>query len=343
MGLADRFAELHQRKFVNIFHHRNSGRLGALARGLVALSLLAQFCLFARTACAADETSKASRYALKAEHVWRIDLPDGERFDASALCFDGNGKLLTLSDRGLKIYRLEAPPKSDTAKLTWLTNLFPEAKLKPFSNQKADRLDVEGIGRDESGRIYVSEEGNRWILRTDAEGKNVERLDIDWKPVQKYFSGDPNASFEGVAAGDGKIFVANERSVGRIIVVDQKSLKILDDFQVQPIGMIARDVHYSDLSWFKGELWVLCRESFVVLRVDPKTHKVLSEYHYGDVEKDLDSLYYYLYPTGNMEGLAVDDDTIWLVTDNNGMARVRAPKDTRPTLFRCPRPDAPKK
>ena len=107
--------------------------------------------------------------------------------------------------------------------------------------------------------------------------------------------------------------------------------------------MNTHDVHYSDLSWFKGELWVLCRESFVVLRVDPKTHRVLSEYHYSDVEKDLDSLYYYLYPTGNMEGLTVDDNTIWLVTDDNDMARVRVPKDTRPTLFRCLRPDAPKK
>jgi hypothetical protein len=40
-----------------------------------------------------------------------------------------------------------------------------------------------------------------------------------------------------------------------------------------------------------------------------------------------------------MEGLAVDENQFWLVTDNNGLGRERYPLDTRPTLFRCPRPD----
>jgi hypothetical protein len=43
------------------------------------------------------------------------------------------------------------------------------------------------------------------------------------------------------------------------------------------------------------------------------------------------------YPT--MEGLAVNRDFIWLATDNNGLGRMRYPKDLRPTLFRCRRPD----
>lgn len=43
-----------------------------------------------------------------------------------------------------------------------------------------------------------------------------------------------------------------------------------------------------------------------------------------------------------MEGLAVNRDFIWLVTDNNGLGRVRHREDLRPTLFQCPRPDREK-
>ena len=168
----------------------------------------------------------------------------------------------------------------------------------------------------------------------------MERLAIDWAPVQKYFDPkDRNSSFEGVAVGGGRIYVANERNVGRLIVVDEKSLKVVDNFMVNPANSEAADVHYSDLSWHAGSLYVLLRESYVVLQVNPATHKVVAEFDYRDVEKDPDSLYFYLYPTGLMEGLAVDDTTIWLATDNNGLGRIRAPKDLRPTLFRCPRPD----
>jgi hypothetical protein len=41
-----------------------------------------------------------------------------------------------------------------------------------------------------------------------------------------------------------------------------------------------------------------------------------------------------------MEGLAVDRDYFWLCTDNNGLSRKKYPGDTRPTLFKCRRPDA---
>jgi hypothetical protein len=40
-----------------------------------------------------------------------------------------------------------------------------------------------------------------------------------------------------------------------------------------------------------------------------------------------------------MEGLAVDKNYFWLVTDNNGWVRKKFPDDSRPTLFKCARPD----
>ena len=44
--------------------------------------------------------------------------------------------------------------------------------------------------------------------------------------------------------GDGRLYVANERQMGRIIAVDLESLRVVEDFSVRPLGSNARDVHY---------------------------------------------------------------------------------------------------
>ena len=265
--------------------------------------------------------------------------PDGGRFDASGLLELPDGDILTLSDRGATIYKIVFRPGTNAANLVVVPDCYTAAQLTPLAAQKSERYDCEGIGRDEAGCLYVCEEADRWVLRWDPRTKKVERLTIDWSPVKRFFSTDRNASFEGVAAGGGRLYVANERSVGRIIVVDLASLRVVDNFTVNPSRSSARDVHYTDLCWFEGSLYALLRESGVVLRIDPSTHKVLTEYDYNELEHSPEYDYRRLYPTGSMEGLAVDHDSIWLATDNNGQGRVRYPRDIRPTLFKCPRPD----
>jgi hypothetical protein len=82
------------------------------------------------------------------------------------------------------------------------------------------------------------------------------------------------------------------------------------------------------------------REDHVVLRVDPRSHRVLAEYDFREIESAPENKYRLVLPfVGVMEGLAIDDNNFWLVTDNNGLGRVRFPNDARPTLFQCPRPD----
>src|SRR5262249_27451684 len=151
----------------------------------------------------------------------------------------------------------------------------------------------------------------------DPGRRQVERLAIDWAPVKRYFDTfDRNASFEGIAVAQGRVYLANERQLGRIIVVDLASLRVVDDFVVRPEGSTARDTHYSDLSWFDGLLYVLLRESRCILAVSPATHKVQAEYSFKEMERAPEVLYHSLYPAGQMEGLAVEQDYFWLVTDN---------------------------
>ena len=294
--------------------------------------------------CATADKPKSlstPHYNLRAEQYWQLNSPQGERFDASGLLLTPAHELLTVNDRGPSIYRVEFSAPGNSANLVLVTNAFTPRQLRPFAPVKIAHYDCEGIAQDEDGRIYLCEEANRWVLRWDPKTQTVERLNIDWSPVNKYFSGtDRNASFEGVAVSGGRLYLANERSQGRIIVVDLHTLRVIDDFAVRPGGSLAVDVHYSDLCYFENSLFVLLRESRVVLKVDPMSHRVLAEYNYREVENTPETAYYSLFFwAGTMEGLAVDADHIWLVTDNNGLGRLRHPNDIRPTLFRCARPD----
>lgn len=281
-------------------------------------------------------------YTLTADKYWQLNS-GGKDFGASGLALLGSGDLLTVRDHGPEVYRIVLGADGKEANLASLPDCFTGLQMAPFEKEKHRYYDTEGIARDDQGRIYICEEADRWILRWDPKTKKIDRLQIDWTSVEKYFDPkDRNASFEGIAVGDGKLFIANERQQARLIVVDLATLKIVDDFVVAPSRPIIFGLQYSDLSWFNHELFVLMREDRLLLKVNPSSHAVLAEYQYRAMEHDPEVDYeplFSFYQTGFMEGLAVDADFFWLVTDNNGKARKKYPRDTRPTLFKCRRPD----
>ena len=285
-----------------------------------------------------SERANWPTYQLKARQSWLLNWSNGQRFDASGLLLLTNGDLLTLTDRAPTLYRIQFRPNSSIADLSQIPGLFTPAQLKKYAREKFSYYDSEGIAQDDQGRFYVCEEANRWILRCNSGDAQAERLEIDWSPVRKFFSSDRNASFEGITILGDKLFVANERNNAVLITVDLKTLKVVDHFQVFPKKPSFLGTHYSDLSNCDGKLYVLCRQHRVILEVDPGTHQVVAEFDYGDVEADLG--YETRYPVGIMEGLAVTRDTFWLATDNNGLPRVKEPKDLRPTLLKLDRPDA---
>ncbi|HWD17774.1 MAG TPA: esterase-like activity of phytase family protein [Verrucomicrobiae bacterium] len=282
-----------------------------------------------------------AHYTLRVERRWQMNLPDGNRFDASGLFLEKSGALLTESDQRIGVYRIQFQTNSPDVDLARIPDCFTPAQLAPFAAEKVGRYDCEGVTEDEAGRIYLCEEANRWILRWDPHDHSVTRLDIDWTPVEKYFSQDRNASFEGIAVHGSTLYVANERKRGRLMAVDLATLKVVDDFVFPASRSLWPDPHYSDLCWHEGALFALMREDHVILKIDPVAHRVLAEYDFAAMENAPDAAYHKILPiVGTMEGLAVSDKYFWLCTDNNGLARKKFPGDTRPTLFLCPRPDA---
>ncbi len=277
------------------------------------------------------------RHTLSATGVWALEPPDGARFDASALLRLPDGTLLTVNDKALPACRIELR-EADRGFLVPEPELFAPEPVDRLPGAAGAPLDAEGLARDDRGRVYLCAEGPRWILRWDPADARVERLPIDWTPVRHRFSTrDGNASFEGIAAGGNRLYVANEREEARILVVDLDTLRVVDDFVVTPPGVPESAVHYSDLCWADDSLWILCRPQRQVLRVDPDTRTLLAVFDYAAVETA--HAYFTVIPMGFVEGLSVDATDIWLLVDNNGFPRRSALRDTRPLLFRCPRPD----
>ncbi len=284
-------------------------------------------------------TNLIPRTRLEIDAYWRLNLPDRQPFGASGLVRSPTGELLAIHDRGTELFRIEFGPLTNVADLVMDLRCFTDRQVEPVLQGKPRTFDAEGLALDETGRVYVCDEADRWILRGDPKQGRLERIEIDWSAVRQFFSDtDRNASFEGIAVHANRLYLANERSQGRIIVVDLPTRKAIDSFVVRSSSDFLWDVHYSDLSWHDGSLWVLLRDSRVILRVDPESHRVLAEYEFGSIERIPEHEYRLRVPlAGLMEGLAVDGQHFWLVTDNNNLGRVQDPRDTRPTLFRCPR------
>lgn len=283
-------------------------------------------------------TNSPPEFELKAAQIWRLDCGNPKRFDASALQRMKDGTWITIDDKTTRLFRIDLD--GDRGRLVPTEHEFlPKRSGHLPAGKSEPRPDPEGLAVDEAGLVYICEESQRQIFRYDPVAKLAERLEIDWTPVKRWFSADVNASWEGIAVGSGKLFLANERSRGRIVVVDLATLKVERDFQVSPPGVQASDVHYSDLCWHAGELWVLCRESRCVLRVDAAMERVLAAFDYEAIERDPQNAYAHPFPYGFVEGLYVDADNIWLAVDNNEFYRVADKNDRRPQLWRCPRPD----
>ena len=70
-------------------------------------------------------------YELHSERTWQLNLPHGERFDASGLVFTPQGDLLTVSDQGASVYRIEFLSGTNAANLVQLPDCFTARNSLP--------------------------------------------------------------------------------------------------------------------------------------------------------------------------------------------------------------------
>jgi sugar lactone lactonase YvrE len=289
----------------------------------------------------AQSERPVARSELRLVGRWWLELPRGARFDASGLCLTPSGELLVVADRGPQIYRLEIPREGDTAGLSLVAGDLATAGPTLRKLASSGRLDCEGIATDAQGRIFLCEESRRLVMRLAAGGEDVELLNLDVTSVADRFSGtDRNASFEGIGVGGGRLYLANERNPPLIMSWDLGTGQFRDAWVAEPVRRGFGPIHYSDLSWYDGRLFVLLRHQRAILEWDPDQRRVVAQYDYGVIEGTRELRYVRRYPTGLMEGLAVDAEGFWLVSDNNGESRVAVAGDRRPILLRLVRSSA---
>jgi hypothetical protein len=270
---------------------------------------------------------------LKVDRFWRVNWPDYYPFETSGLCIDGEGALLTINDNHPVVYVLH------------LDNNEGVAHAEPIAGGgqiqlEGESLDCEGLEVAENGFIYICDERQRRLIEFDPRSNVSREIKIDWSEVERYFSrSDTNASFEGVTLNSKSFFIANERNRGRIIEIDRETLAVKKHSLVGVDGTPEFLLHYSGLAWHGDSLFVLSRQKRAIYEIDPQTSRFKAVFEFGSIEKDESHRYRLKVPlAGVMEGLAVDETYFWLITDNNGLGRIEAPGDKRPTLFRCLRP-----
>lgn len=220
----------------------------------------------------------------------------------------------------------------------------PFLPLKP--QEALGAQDLEGLAFC-GGRFLIPEEATGSIVEVDAQGAASLRP-IDFLEIHKERGfapalGTKGAGLEAVACEEnGPVYVANERQYRMIYVLDPKTLRPVDFFDVPAgwsaprfIGTTPVYPDFADLFFENGFLYALQRNDRLVLKIDPKTKALLAVLPLKFDEKDY---YDYAEPFGMAEGLALTKDRIYVLLDNNATQRKGRLGDFSSLLLEFKRP-----
>ncbi len=225
--------------------------------------------------------------------------------------------------------------------------------------QERHYLDIEGIASCQKHLLLIAEQ-QRLLFRLDPKRKTWTRHPI---PLSEYsarsvrnhrplpgFSRSANAGYEGIACDEKqkRLYLVQERQPRVILVaelptrwVSMQPIKIVDHFDVfsqdLPYYQDGKEIppDFAGAHVDQGMLYLLSRNEYAVLKVDPKRKQLLARVSYSHIEP---MLYETREPYGLAEGLVVHNDRIWLIFDNNGRPRKGRPTDRAPVLIEIQRP-----
>ncbi len=289
---------------------------------------------------------------------YRVEVPDDQSYDLSGLTLC-HSQLLTISDKNNStIFRLVIDESSNlkSAKIESAYQIVNIANIDDldisglplverfkrwwYRTTEGSRLDWEGISCDnETGNLYlVSEEmygvyqfspsdpaSSRWISSPLFEFAKTQQANV----FNQF-----NAGLEGITFIGDQFILALERDAAALMKLtridnklEPKQVTLLPASGIPSIrpGMSA-DI--SDLAIHNNKLYTLERSISAVCRRDITTFKpelCLNFYNTENKIKFKDA------KTGLAEGLAIDNDRIYVLTDTNGKSDKSG--DRRPILF----------
>lgn len=278
------------------------------------------------------------------QQAWWIDGSEG--LDISGLTFC-EGELLAVADKiSERIYRLT--PESGTSsvqlvpKVDFSRPALPDDQpisLKARAMHYASTplsMDFEGITCSGSGIFLLSERHNR-IVKLNQAGKTGEWMPVRWSESarkQGYLQLF-NAESEGLVKIGEDFWVALERDPRGLLKL-QPSDDVGRHFHQVPSvpGLDFRDrsEDLTGLAYYDGALFTLERNAFAVCRRSLATLAAEWCVEYRHIEEGPEYIYRKTL-FGKGEGLAVNEQGIFVVLDNNGVTRVAAPDDSRGLLM----------
>ncbi|RRJ82300.1 esterase-like activity of phytase family protein [Aestuariirhabdus litorea] len=261
----------------------------------------------------------------------------GLHLSALSLC---DGTLLTLSDRhDRQVYRLEIDPTAALARTQVWRTLSPPAPAdwgwrQRVSSWFAGRLyDWEGIAC-RGDRLYLLSEQLNDLLISSNRGESWLQLPRQQFVNQGGVLRSTNAGLEGLTFnGQGLVLAAEREARGLLQFVPEKGgwqLQWLHSPLPPEPPLAGRSPDFSGL-WFESPwLYTLERNLFRICRRDTRFQQQRC-WSYADTELAPERRYRTEF--GVAEGIAADAQRIYLITDNNGDARVADADDRRPQLW----------
>jgi uncharacterized protein YjiK len=282
------------------------------------------------------KSGRAQPLELRLEQALGIDITDD--FQPSGLLLRGD-RILTVSDKHddavFEIVRGET-----NATLRTFVSLSPRME---------GPLDFEGITADEDSALLLASEAHNRVLRVESTGR------ASWVTAPLETIGgsvgllrERNAGLEGITRlPNGRLLLAAERGPRGLLELQGKGNAGETSPEARAWAMpssiypipAGRQSDFSDLTTTGGDVYVLERNSHLVVRLERTAERweEREAWSYARTENDArfsyrDSRY------GVGEGLAIDRDHVYIVTDNNRLPRTADADDRRPQLFVFARP-----
>lgn len=289
----------------------------------------------------------ASANELEFEAAYVVDGIDDLQPSGLAVC---QNKLVFVSDKHeSQLFELSLTNDGIARALPWKTLTdIPAPPTQAFSlGTSAKRFfetllglsrgaDWEGIACNAQGDIFLASEYYFSVLKISSDAsmqwmiKDLYRTGLKAGLFQKN-----NAYLEGITVFDRGLLLAAERDPRGLIHVKDNTLSI----SVQPGAQSTPEglsLDFTGLETFQGKTLVLERNQYQVCTLN--AHDIPENcYSFKDTALSA-SWGYATGPYGLAEGLAVDGDTLWIIVDNNGDARLSDPQDHRSTLMRFRNP-----
>ncbi len=261
-----------------------------------------------------------------------------------------NHRLLMVSDRHDRhVFQLQI--SLDKAIYSTYRHLtvpaYPNHKITDKFQQlvTGKRFDWEGISCHRSGIYLLSEQYNNVLYVTDRETDWLDLPRADYVGQQGILTRH-NAGLEGISwHSDGRLLLAAERNARGLLELSHRqttapaTFPLSSHWQLDKLATPLEPIHdgsperiadFSGLAVDSSSTYSLERNLFKICRRDDD-FKEASCWSYAHVELAEELRYQSTY--GVAEGIAVDNEYIYLVTDNNEKPLVNAPNDRRPRLW----------